>query len=1057
VTRQLPYDASSGKTLDLCLFVNGLPVATAELKNALTGQGIEEAKEQYRNHRDPKNVLLARRAVVHFAVDTEQVAMTTHLSGGTTRFLPFNRGRDGGAGNPANPDGHRSAYLWEEVWSRDAWLDLLARFVHVERPHGSSGRGTVIFPRFHQWDAVRRLEAAARAEGAGHNYLVEHSAGSGKSNTIAWLAHRLSSLHDAADRKVFDKVVVITDRLVLDRQLQDTIYQFEHTHGVVQKIDVDSAQLGEALAGQQARVIITTLQKFPVVMAKGVELPDRRYAVIVDEAHSSQTGDAARDLKLVLGGSPEDDLAHAEAADVFERVGPLDAVETELTRLARARAKQPNLSFFAFTATPKGRTLELFGRLNPAIDKHEPFHLYSMRQAIEEGFIFDTLARYITYQTYWAIEKQTLEDPQYPKDQARRAIARFVNLHEHNLAQKAEVIIEHFRQHVAHRIAGQAKAMVVTSSRLHAVRYQQALSKYVAEHGYDIAVLVAFSGTVITGEDEHWTEANLNGFPESQTAEQFATDLWHVLVVAEKFQTGYDQPLLCAMYIDKVLSGLNAVQTLSRLNRIHPLKRQEDVFVLDFRNKAEDIRAAFEPWYGKTVAPPTDPNLMYDTRYALNGFDVLRADEVSRMAQLLVGARHGEHGRVHSALGPAVDRFWAQDDDEQGKFRDALKRFVNTYSFLSQIVAFTDAELERDYLFCKALAALLRGSGAAGVDLGAEVELTHLRIEKTFEGAVSLTDAEGETTTVLPGGGLRYEIPEEPLSAIIAELNAKYGTDWVPEDRYFFDSVAEKLTGRVDVQRAAAANSPENFGLVLEREFMSGVVAQLDTAEAMAIRYIDDGAVRADVLAAYLPLIYGKARVAHQEYCPIGELIGPGMESKTLEYKATLRTRAYDGELYKPLESASLKTIAAFMNSSEGGTLLIGVADDGSIHGLEADYASLRRDGRDDRDVFQQQVANVVTASMGAAAAAGVTVQIHTVDSRDLARVHVRPSAFPVEATITVDNKGQMEKKTAFFVRVANATRELEATERAQYVTGRWGAPQGAPSDHVKSARHVVR
>lgn len=1041
VTRQLPYEAGSNKTLDMCLFVNGLPVATAELKNPLTGQTIEHAKAQYRQDRNPKNTLLARRAVVHFAVDTEQVAMTTHLSGGTTRFLPFNRGCDGGAGNPANPDGHRTAYLWQTVWQRDAWLDILARFIHVEKPErGAKAASSVIFPRYHQWDAVRRLEAAARAEGPGHDYLVEHSAGSGKSNTIAWLAHRLSSLHDTADHKVFDKVVVITDRLILDRQLQDTIYQFEHAHGVVQKIDTDSAQLADALAGQQARIIITTLQKFPVVLARGVDLPNRRYAVIVDEAHSSQTGEAAKDLKLVLGaGSPEQQLRAAESRDSTPQRDPFDVVEDALAKSAGARVKQRNLSFFAFTATPKARTLEMFGRLNPDTGRHEPSHLYSMRQAIDEGFILDTLARYVTYSMYWNIEKTIPDDPDYDSSKARRAIARFVSLHEHNLAQKAEVIIEHFRQHVVHRIAGRAKAMVVTASRLHAVRYQQALRKYVGEHGYDIGVLVAFSGTVVDdGVDR--TESNMNSFPDTQTAEQFATDAWCVLVVAEKYQTGFDQPLLCAMYVDKVLTGLNAVQTLSRLNRIHPLKRQEDVFVLDFRNNAEDIRAAFEPWYGQTVAPPTDPNMLYDTRHRLDPFGVLWPDEVQRAVGLLLArGAASDHGRVHAALTPSIDRFRALASDEQDAFRDALNRFVNTYSFLSQIVAFTDLALERDYLFCRALMFFVRHDASGGVDLGSEVELTHLKLDRTFAGSVSLDNTQGEVSTIFAGTGPQRRDEPEPLSVIIAQLNERFGTDWTPEDRYFFDSIADKLTNRPDMQRAAAANTSDNFRLVLEREFLSGVVDQLAVAEDMALKYIDDGDMQTAVLTVYLPLVYKKARVAHQEHCPIADLLGPGRESDTLEYKATLRTHVADGTVHKPLETATLKTVAAFLNSREGGTVLIGVSDDGVVTGLGHDYASLRKDGKDDRDLFQLHLAGIIVESMGAAAAANVTTQIATINTNDLCRVHVRPSAVPVDATVTVDVKGQMQKKTAFYVRVGNGTRDLNDAEKQKYIVGRWG------------------
>ncbi len=1045
VTRQLPYDPASTKTVDLGLFVNGLLVATGELKNAFTRQGVADAKAQYRSDRDPKNPAL-RRAVVHFAVDTETVEMTTRLDGVHTRFLPFNRGDAGGKGNPVNPDGHRTAYLWQRVWERDAWLDILDRFVHVEHPaKGSKGAPLVIFPRWHQWDAVRALEGAARDEGSGLTYLVEHSAGSGKSNTIAWLAHRLSSLHDHSDTKVFDKVVVITDRRVLDAQLQDTVYQFERTHGVVAKIDQDSAQLAAALAGSQARIVITTLQKFPVIQKAGVDLPDRRYAVIVDEAHSSQTGDAARDLKLVLSGaSGEEELSVAEAEDSGYAAQPVDPVEEALARLAGARTRPANLSFFAFTATPKGRTLELFGRLDPAIGRHVPFHLYSMRQAIEEGFILDVLANYVTYQTYWNIEKATLDDPAYETSKARAAIARFVTLHDHNLAQKAEVIVEHFRTKVAHRVGGRAKAMVVTASRLHAVRYKQALDHYCRDHGYGIGVLVAFSGTVHDGAAD-WTEANMNGIPESQTASEFAGPDRGVLVVAEKYQTGFDQPLLIAMYVDKTLTGLAAVQTLSRLNRIHPDKRQEDVFVLDFRNDATDIQAAFEPWYGQTVAPSTDPNLLYDTRAELDRFGVLWPDEVERAVALLVGpTATGGHGRISAALAPAVDRWRALHDDERDAFRDALNRFVRTYSFLSQIVTFTDAKLERDYLFCRALATLLRPEGAGTLDLGDAVELTHLRTEQTFAGSVALAPTDGEVSTVFSTGAPPARPDEEPLSRIIATLNQRFGTSWTEADRVFYDVIADKLVARGDIQAQAAANSADNFALVVQKEFLAGVIDQLGVSEDMAFGFIENPDLQATVLAAYSPLIQGRAMVAHQEHCPIAELLGPDRESKHLEYKATLRTDATTGELMRVLETAVLKTIAAFANSSEGGTLLIGVADDATIHGLTADYRTLAKPSRDDRDLFQQHLANVIGASMGDTAGAGVTVQFHTVDGRDVCRVHVKPSAIPVDAEVRVDKDGRVERKTAFYVRVLNGTRELTGDERTKYILSRWSHPTGS-------------
>lgn len=532
-------------------------------------------------------------------------------------------------------------------------------------------------------------------------------------------------------------------------------------------------------------------------------MPNRDYAVIVDEAHSSQTGESAKDLKVVLSQSTEQQqLDSAEAEDAGYAPEPANPAEEALAKAAAARVKQPNLSFFAFTATPKGRTLELFGRLNPDTKKHEPFHLYPMRQAIEEGFILDVLKTYVTYETYWNIGKAIEDDPAYDTSKAKAAITRFVSLHEHNLAQKAEVIVEHFRNGVAHRIGGKAKAMVVTASRLHAVRYKQALEKYIKEHGYDIGVLVAFSGTVRDGAAE-WTESNMNGFPESQTANEFDTDEYNILVVAEKFQTGFDQPLLYAMYVDKTLTGLAAVQTLSRLNRIH--ENKDGTLVLDFRNDADEIREAFEPWYGKTVAPPTDPNLLYDTRHELDPYGVLWPEEIEKAIELLLTT--GDHGRVHAALQPAIDRFRdLDDDDEQEKFRDALNRFVRIYSFLSQVVAFTDAKLERDYLFCKALASFVKPDAAAGMDLGSQVELTALRLEKTFEGELSLTASEGEQTTIFSGTGRQQQLDLEPLSLIIAQLNERFGTDWAPEDRSFYDTVAEKLADRLDMQQKAAAN-----------------------------------------------------------------------------------------------------------------------------------------------------------------------------------------------------------------------------------------------------------
>jgi type I restriction enzyme, R subunit len=864
LVRQLAYGADETKTLDLALLLNGIPVATAELKNPLTGQNVEHAIVQYRRDRDPANVTLARRAVVHFAVDPDLVAMTTKLAGQATQFLPLNRGsEDGGAGNPLNPDGHRTAYLWEEVWQRDAWLDLLARFVHVVEPKTRSvterrAQGRTIFPRYHQWDAVRKLEAHAREHGAGASYLVEHSAGSGKSNSIAWLAHRLSSLHDANDAKVFDKVVIITDRLVLDRQLQETVYQFEHAHGVVVRIDKDSQQLADALTGEQARIIVTTLQKFPFVLEKIEALPARRYAVIVDEAHSSQTGEAAADLRRALSASS---LEAAESEDAAEEVERGDGQDL-LARSLAGRGRPDNLSFFAFTATPKAKTLELFGTAVETAEgrRYRPFHLYSMRQAIDEGFILDVLNNYTTYKTYFRIEKAVTDDPEYDKARARRAIARFVTLHPHNLAQRAEIVIEHFRAHTANKIGGKAKAMVVTSSRLHAVRYKLALDKYIAEKGYDnVRTIVAFSGKVIDEGDE-FTEPGMNAFPESETAAQFGGDEYQVLVVAEKFQTGFDQPLLHTMYVDKVLTGMNAVQTLSRLNRIYPPQKSE-TFVLDFRNELEDIQEAFRPWYERTEAVPTDPNLLYDAHRAMWDFGVVREEEIASGVQALLAVTEtAGHGAVYAALDPARDRFLELDEEVQDAFRDVLARFVNLYLFVAQIVSFADRELERDYLFARALLACLPGQAAERLDLGSEVELTHLKMSQTFKGSGSLDEGGGEVIAIFSGRGPQHEDETERLSRIVDVMNERFGLELGEADQLLFDQFEESWAADEKLAARAQNNDFQNFRLVFDRTFLDTVVARMDDNEEIFKRILDEPGFRQTVLDHYAQRLYERLR-----------------------------------------------------------------------------------------------------------------------------------------------------------------------------------------------------
>jgi type I restriction enzyme R subunit len=1056
VVRQLHYSvANPDVSIDLALFVNGLPVATAELKNPLTRQTVKHAVAQYRRDRDPADVLLGRRAVVHFAVDPDTVLTTTRLAGRATRFLPFNQGtggpgNPGGAGNPAGPPGrHATAYLWEQVWARDAWLDLLARFVHVEqsapgkKAKATRQQGNLIFPRYHQWDAVRRLEAHARSNGAGQHYLVQHSAGSGKSNTIAWLAHRLSSLHDAADTKVFDKVVVITDRRVLDRQLQDTIYQFEHAHGLVAKIDQDSGQLASALAGAEAKIVITTLQKFPFVVDRLAALPGRRYAVLVDEAHSSQTGEAAKEMKAALGGEL------VPGTDEDTEVDSQDLLTAAVEASARARGRQHNLSLFAFTATPKGKTLELFG--DPVTDGGErrfrPFHLYSMRQAIEEGFILDVLANYTTYGTYFRLQNAGTDDREVESRKAAAAIAAYVSLHPDNLSQRARIIVEHFRAHTAREIAGQAKAMVVCRSRLHAVRMRLAIESHLREHGIGgVNALVAFSGTVTDPDTgaEH-TEPRMNGFPESETAARFATPAYQLLVVAEKFQTGFDQPLLHTMFVDKKLAGVHAVQTLSRLNRIHPDKAT--TFVLDFANDADAIQRDFEPYYDTTLATPTDPNALFDARNALEAYGVLRAEEIDAFAAVWFAGDPGDrglHARLYATLDPARERFVELDEDDQEEFRTALDRFVHLYAFLAQVLSLADTTLEKRYLFCRLLALRLPKRSATALDL--ELDLTHLRVARTGAASIGLT---GETTPLTSftgdGTGSAYLPGMEPLSEVIRRFNETFGLDLTDADALHLQGIVADMAADPVLQQQAAANTRDNFGIPFGAAFEGAVVDRMKSAEDFTYKLLDDADLSRQVRAWVLPQVYEKARVGHQKTCPIGDLLERGEDSH-LEYKSTLRWDLAKTEKSRAIEGAALKTVAAFLNSRYGGTLLIGVADapsggGGRVVGLDADYATLHKEGKDDADLFQLHLTQLVANAVGLAAAANVTTQIHPVDGSDICRVHMEPSGHPVYAEIpTVQGK-----RRSFFIRLNNGTRAIEDDlEIERYVAQRWGATQPA-------------
>ncbi len=897
VTRQVPCHPGRHDTVDLLFAVNGLPVATCELKNPGTGQNWRHAVRQYQKDRDPRAQLFGfkTRALVHFAADPDEVHMATRLRGDATYFLPFNRGSHPGevqcgAGNPQHASGYRTGYFWEEVLQRDSFLDILGHFVFVEKneekvdacPGPRSGerqggqrriiRETLIFPRYHQLDAVRTIIAAAREEGPGRNYLIQHSAGSGKTNSISWLAHRLASVHDGDDRKVFDCVVVITDRRVLDQQLQDAIYQIEHAQGVVKAIDQDSRQLAAALI-DGTRIVITTLQKFPFVLrgllhATGAatqeqatmveraqasawegEIARRRYALIVDEAHSSQTGETARELKAILGnrvgsGAVEDGEGGEGASDWEDR----------LNQVMASRGRQPNLSFFAFTATPKGKTLELFGRPGGS-GTPQAFHLYSMRQAIEEGFILDVLTNYTTYATYYRLLKAAAEDPDLPKKKAARALAKFMSLHPHNLEQKTEVIVEHFRRSVLHRLGGRGKAMVVTTSRLHAVRYKLAFERYLAENGYrDIRPLVAFSGSVRDPETGiEYSEPGMNtdvvsGKPisEAALAARFASSDYQLLLVANKYQTGFDEPLLCAMYVDRRLDGVQAVQTLTRLNRRIPGK--DAPFVLDFVNDAENIYRAFKPYYDKTdLAEVSDPSTLNALQHALDQAQVYHWSEVEAFAQVFYqpAERQGsaDHAHLQRHLQPAVDRFRASTDEaKRAEFREKLSGYVKLYAFLSQIVPYADADLEILYSFGRFLLPHLPLDRETGiVQLGDEVALQYYRLERVFSGAIVLQ--EGEVQYIKSpsevGTGNATDA-KAPLSEIIEVLNERFGTQFSEQDRLFFQQIKEKACGSEQIVSTALANPLDKFELGIRKLIESLMIERMAENDRIVTRYLAD-------------------------------------------------------------------------------------------------------------------------------------------------------------------------------------------------------------------------
>jgi type I restriction enzyme R subunit len=893
VSRQLYYGTEHSKSLDLVLFLNGLPVVTAELKNPLSGQTVEDAKRQYKKDRDGRELIFqfTKRALVHFAVDQNEVWMTTRLSGDKTHFLPFNLGNDGHAGNPPAADGgYRTAYLWREVWQRDSLLDILGRFMHlqIEEKRILSDEGikkiskeTMIFPRYHQLDSVRLLVASAQQHGPGRNYLVQHSAGSGKSNSIAWLAHRLSSLHDEADKKVFDSVIVVTDRRVLDQQLQNTIFQFDHKQGVVQKIDEDTRQLVQALVGGTP-IIITTLQKFPFIsetlekLAKedhpGIEIStkDKQFAVIVDEAHSSQSGESAMELKGVLSA---DHLREEAAKYLVEQELDEDDDADHMAGVVREmmkRGKQPNLSFFAFTATPKYKTLKVFDEPGPKGEA--PFHLYTMRQAIEERFILDVLKNYVTYDAYFRLVQVGDDDPHVQRKKAARVLARTLTFHAVNLRTKTEVMVEHFRTHVKHKIGGRAKAMVVADGRLHAVRYKQAFDDYIAEKGYtDVRTLVAFSGIVQDPDmsGKSYTEVGMNsGIKESELPERFDSQDYQVLLVAEKYQTGFDQPLLHTMYVDKKLTGLQAVQTLSRLNRTCAGK--EDTFILDFRNSPEEIYKAFKPYYEDTPSEPlTDAQHLYRLQHQIEETQLVRTDEVEAFCAVYFRPHRKEtvhdQAEMNGILDKAEQRFKERDEEKREELKTLFVNFRNMYGFLSQVIPYQDSDLEQLYTYLRFLLTKLpKRENGPHYHIEDEVELQYYRLQKISEGQIDLNSGDGKPLKGPGDVGTGQEDLKIKLSELIDILNERFGTNFTQADQLFFDQIQEEAIESDALKKAAAANSKDDFRYVFEKAFEGLVIDRMEGNEEIFGKLMSDAEFRKLAVEHLLQKVYSALKNTKQ-------------------------------------------------------------------------------------------------------------------------------------------------------------------------------------------------
>ena len=857
--------ANDNERIDLVIFLNGLAIMSFELKCNFAGQSYQDAMYQYRMERDPKSRLFLFKAgcLVNFAMDLEQVYMTARLNGKDTYFLPFNMGKgegvDAGAGNPVRKDDYSVSYMWKDILKKDTVLDLLGKFVFIQTKESTDDKTgkikrseNIIFPRYHQLDVIRKLLADVRENGTSQNYLIQHSAGSGKTNSIAWLAHRLTSLHDANDKIIFDNVVVVTDRVVVDRQLQSAILGLEHKAGLIRVMDdkCNSADLAIALNGN-TKIIATTIQKFPFIVDNVKGLKNKRFAVIIDEAHSSTAGKDMAAVTQSLGAGEQE----------------YDDVEDMITDEIRKNGKQANVSIFAFTATPKPTTIQLFGRLNTK-GQREAFHIYSMKQAIEEGFILDVLQNYTTYRTFYQINKEIEEDPRCKTSDAKRQIARFVELHETNIAQRVEVIVEHFRTSVMNELGGMAKAMVITASRQGAVKYRQAFEEYTKKKGYnDIKALVAFSGKVtLLGDDTEYTEASMNGFSEDKLPKEFDKNDYQVLLVANKYQTGFDQPKLCAMYVLKKLKGVSAVQTLSRLNRVCP-PYDKKTFILDFVNSYEDITSAFAPYYTTTLlSNSVTPTAIYDLEANIDAYAVLDPDDIERANQILYKDKITSDDKKRLKVYFERSKNWIEKYDliKQNEIVLMMRHFIRFYEFLLQVSCFEDTELHKKYNFINCLMGYIDiKHPGGGYNLDGKIRATNFVQKKAEEHIES--DLVAKPAVKLPTAESFGLTPakEERLSEIIAEINSRMGKNYDNDVAVkAMLQIRDILLKSEKLKTSAKNNTVKDFEFSYFDDIDDALIEGLSQNQDFFSLLLSDDNVKKQVLGIFTEEIYKSLRNA---------------------------------------------------------------------------------------------------------------------------------------------------------------------------------------------------